>query len=112
MSPTARTALAAQVGAILARHRGDEPRRELARRLGVADVTLVDVERGTVNPTLARVEALAGQYGARLAIVDVDELIEEVDLILRGKLGVPARVRRNITTRLTTYITAPQEPQP
>lgn len=63
-------ALAADLGAALedARNTSGRSRRALAAELGVADTTLLEVERGAANPTLRRVEELAAGYGLKVTI--------------------------------------------
>lgn len=62
--------LAQQFGALLTaeRERRGLSRRGLAEALGVADVTLLAYEHGTANPTLAKAEELAGQYGLEVVL--------------------------------------------
>jgi transcriptional regulator with XRE-family HTH domain len=60
--------LAQQLADLLVAARADEPRRSFARRAGLANTTLVAVEAGTDNPTLARVETLAAKYGVALTL--------------------------------------------
>lgn len=62
--------LAQDVGRHLEAHRErlGQSRRELARKLGVSDVTLLELERGTGNPTLERVEKVAADYGLTFSI--------------------------------------------
>lgn len=103
------TGLAGQLAGILRRRRGDESRRGLAARSGVSANALIHVETAAANPTLKRVEDLGATYGARLAIVDVDEVIEEFDTILRGKFGAADVPRRNARRRLEQFITNPPE---
>lgn len=62
--------LATQVGRLLAsmREATGVSRRALAQELGLADTTLLEVEHGRANPTLARLETLAEGYGIELTI--------------------------------------------
>lgn len=57
--------LAAQVGNILTKRREalGMSRRALARDLGVADTTLLEIEHGKANLTLDRLEQVAAGYG-------------------------------------------------
>ncbi len=63
------TRLAGALGALLTAARGPKSRRALAAELGVADPTLLAYEHGEANPTLAKVEALAAQYGIEVDVV-------------------------------------------
>lgn len=71
---TVTLSLAQQAGVILARHREDVlgvSRRELARRHDLAATTLLELERGTGNPTVGRLTDVAATvYGIRLAILE------------------------------------------
>lgn len=62
--------LAADIGAQLAAARtaSGRSRRALAAELGLADTTLLEVERGDANPTLRRLEELAAGYGLTITI--------------------------------------------
>lgn len=60
--------LAAQVGAILATARGPRSLREFAKANGLAFSTIHELEQGLNNPTLTRLERVAGMYGVRLTI--------------------------------------------
>ena len=62
--------LVAQLGALLttARTRAGLSRRALADKLEVTDVSLHKYEHGTENPTLAKAEQLAEQYGLELTL--------------------------------------------
>jgi transcriptional regulator with XRE-family HTH domain len=60
--------LAAQLGAILTAARGGRSRRALAAELGVAGNTLRELELGTANPTLKRVEQVAGDLGIDITL--------------------------------------------
>lgn len=64
-----RPTLAQQFGAALAaeRERQGLSLRELADQLGVANPTLHLYEHGKPNPTLAKVEELAAQYGLEVS---------------------------------------------
>lgn len=70
-TPTRKATLSEQLGGILTREREKRgtSRRAFAEALGVADVTLLQYEKGRVNPTLAKAEELADQYGLELTIV-------------------------------------------
>lgn len=66
-----RSPLAEQVGEILTAHRENRlklSRRELARRLKIANTTLLEVELGRSNATLERLERLAEGYGLTLEL--------------------------------------------
>ena len=67
MTPTP-APLTQQLAELLVAARADEPRRSFARRVGLANSTLVAVEAGADNPTLARVETLAAKYGLALTL--------------------------------------------
>lgn len=75
------TALAAHLGRILrtARTTGDRSLRDTATAAGVAAPTLSDLEAGRDNPTLARVEQTAADYGIALALVDLSRLAAAAD---------------------------------
>ncbi len=62
--------LAEQFGALLGaeRERQGKTLRQLADELGVANPTLHIYEHGQANPTLAKVEELAEQYGLVVTI--------------------------------------------
>jgi transcriptional regulator with XRE-family HTH domain len=62
------SALAEQIGTMLEEARGDTPRRELARELGIAAPILFRIERGKENLTLARLERIAAGYGVELRV--------------------------------------------
>lgn len=68
--PTVEPQLARQVGEQLtaARQARGLSRRALAAELGLADTTLLALEHGRANPTLARLEQVATGYGIELAI--------------------------------------------
>jgi transcriptional regulator with XRE-family HTH domain len=63
--------LAEQAGRLLSqfREKAGHSRREMAREIGVADTTLLHLELGRANPTLARLERVAKAYGIRLKLV-------------------------------------------
>lgn len=65
-----RPGLAVEVGELLAKVRADQSlsRRALARYMGEADTTLLEIERGDANPTLERLEKVAAAYGVRLRV--------------------------------------------
>lgn len=44
-------------------------RNELARKLGVSGVTLLELERGSGNPTLARLARYAEAYGVTIDVI-------------------------------------------
>ena len=62
--------LAEAVGRLFAasREASGRSRRALAQELGIADTTLLEIEHGRANPTLARLAALANGYGLELII--------------------------------------------
>ena len=64
------TPLTKQLGDLLtgARTKTGRSRRKLAEDLHVTDVTLFRYEHGEANPTLAKAQALAAQYGLELEI--------------------------------------------
>jgi transcriptional regulator with XRE-family HTH domain len=64
--------LAGELGEVLRQARGERSTRDVARAMGVAPEVLGRVERGEVNPTLARVERLAAAYRVELALVPVE----------------------------------------
>jgi transcriptional regulator with XRE-family HTH domain len=43
--------------------------RELARRTGIAQPRIAEIEAGRVSPTIGRVEALAKGLGAQILVV-------------------------------------------
>lgn len=69
-----RMTIAEHVGEALvaAREHAGLSRNELARRMGVADTTLLELERGTANPTLGRLERVFDGYGVELVVHVVD----------------------------------------
>ena len=71
--------LAADIGVQLAAARttAGTSRRALAAELGVADTTLLEVERGDANPTLRRLEELAAGYGVTITITATPTTTEE-----------------------------------
>lgn len=78
--------LAEQVGELLTEVRGDKPRRALARELDVAASTLVAVETGRANVTLARLERLAAGYGVALEVRAVaTEVAEATEALARRR---------------------------
>ncbi len=68
-TPAPAPTLAERVGAALAAARGNRPRRELAREVGIASQTLLKIESGRENLTLARLERVAEGYGVELEVV-------------------------------------------
>jgi transcriptional regulator with XRE-family HTH domain len=62
------TPLAKQLGDLLTKARGTRSRRGMAADLGLAPATLISLEAGTINPTLARVEQMAAAYGIELEL--------------------------------------------
>lgn len=64
------SALAEQLGAGLRRVREarGKSQRGQATELGVAGNTLRELEEGAANPTLGRIEALAGELGVEVTI--------------------------------------------
>lgn len=68
MSPTTpqpTSELAERIGQALTARRAELglSRRALAERAGVSNVTLLNLEHGRANPTLARLERVADAYG-------------------------------------------------
>ncbi len=62
--------IAGDVGRALAaaRTRSGRTRAQLARELGVSDVTLLELEHGRGNPTIGRLVRYAAGYGVELHI--------------------------------------------
>lgn len=63
--------LVADIGAALftARRAAGLTRAQVARQLGVSDVTLLELEHGRGNPTLARLARYAAAYGVTLDVI-------------------------------------------
>ena len=60
--------LARMVGAELERARGDRSHKEIADALGWSKASVVGLEQGRANPTLARLEAVADVYGIEFVV--------------------------------------------
>jgi transcriptional regulator with XRE-family HTH domain len=67
--------LAEQAGILLADFRlaAGFSRRDMARKLGVADTTLLELEAGRANPTVGRLEKVAKAYGIELELGHRDD---------------------------------------
>lgn len=63
--------LAAQVGQLLKDLRGDTSRTAAAARLGISRPVLIALEEGRANPTLDRLQRVAGAYGVELEVTAV-----------------------------------------
>lgn len=71
---TATSALAEQVGQVLAEARGERSRYAIAEALGWSSpVNLLRLEAGEDNPTLRRVEQVAAALGGRIEVRFVEE---------------------------------------
>lgn len=64
--------LARQAGGLLADLRGALTRSAAARALGVSRNTLIRLESGADNPTLARLDRLGAAYGVTFELVATD----------------------------------------
>lgn len=78
---TSRSAFAA----LLRELRGNESVTAVAARMGVTRQTLLDLENGRSNPTLDRLDKIAGAYGVRFDVIAVDPASGQlVDVAVRA----------------------------